>query len=90
MGTLQDMLTFLTSIKRNLHKIIEVLEKKQIEYNGNLNRIVDIRKSELVFLLESYQNNDSSFPEELRKKYENYKKMFIDQKTEKDAKIKEL
>jgi chromosome segregation ATPase len=28
--------------------------------------------------------------EEFRKKYENYKKMFIDQKTEKDAKIKEL
>jgi len=69
MGTLNDMLTFLTSTKRNLHKIIELLEKKQIEYNDNLNRIIDIRKNELNFLLESYQNNASSFPEELQKKY---------------------
>ena len=28
--------------------------------------------------------------EELRKKYEQYKKMFLNEKTEKDAKIKEL
>ena len=28
--------------------------------------------------------------EEFRKKYENYKKMFLDQKHEKDCKIKEL
>ncbi len=78
MGTLADMVSFLSDTSKELETIKTKLNSIQKTFNRNYNNVEKIRNEEIKFLQNEYLQSTESFPQEFKLKYEKALKIQTD------------